>query len=143
MLYVKHDLNTRKWECNFNPYEDIENDLYGVYIGFYRNVKSLEFNDLSFGYKLYVDNTVVIEDSEPKEGVTIVKTDQHYIYAEDFEHLSGIITNNSEIKIDVWCKESDIYVEDTFTFIAPSDIDNIESDGTTSDNMESDGTASN
>lgn len=116
MIYLQCNLTLRKWECNFNPYGTGPNIL----IGFYNGSDRIIFDDLSFGYKLFVNDNLIKENNLPVEGVKILKTDQNFIDSEVLK-FDDIMVKNANIKVVIWCTESGIYTEDTFDLVMPSD----------------------
>jgi len=105
-IQAKCDFIESKWEFDIN----IDSRFLVLEIGF----KQKKFDNLSFGFRTFIGENLVLEKSYPEQGITYVETDQKYLIAEQLE-----LQPEDEVKIDFFANNSGIEYDDFITFTIP------------------------
>jgi hypothetical protein len=94
---------------------DYENPFV-VYFGFCNNEKTpVTFDNLGFGYSLFLMEEKISEKSFPPEGIVYVYSDQEYIECFSFQDIAP----EKEYFIKVWCRNSEEEWEESYAFSMP------------------------
>jgi hypothetical protein len=73
-----------------------------------------DFNNLSFGYALLLENKVISQKAFPKPGVKYIKTDLDYIFGDRLN-----LKPDDEATIAFWAENNNQVYQDSITFIVP------------------------
>ena len=108
------DIEKKEWF--YEPDEKFDFPIIQMYFGFRDNEKlPVEFDNLSFGYKLTKNDVTISEDSMPPEGIRYISTDQETVHS--FE--VGGIRGEEEYYITVWAENGGEKWEYIVLFIMP------------------------
>ena len=109
------DIETRTWS-----YDASDIDHSSEYIDFYfsfkdEEAKTVQFNNLRFGYFLVLDSGEVVNEEYPKGNVVYLDTDQEYL---EVSRVFGFRPNRS-YDIEFWAEDSGIMFFENATFTIP------------------------
>ena len=107
-----YNIHSQEWTVN-------ETDLAGHYfdlqIGFVGNNPTVEFDDVSMGFKLSQDLTVIQEFQYPPEDTVIHSTDQPYIV-----NYRLHIDYSQTYSLKIWAKNAGVLSETEYQFETPA-----------------------
>ena len=58
---------------------DLQDGYFDLYFCFHDNTQPIVFNNLSFGYKLYQEDSIISEQEWPQNGIKYISSDQEYL----------------------------------------------------------------
>jgi len=111
-ITVKHNLDNRIWKIDATELSYVFAD---IFIGFESETTPVVFNNLSFGLNVLRAGEEFFTTSFPKHNTSYVSTDQPFVETVRIELIP-----DTEYVITVWCLESDIKTETTYTFTTPT-----------------------
>ena len=111
MLFVA-DLENLTWRAH----GDLGHYSSTVDIGFVRGSEvPVLFRDLSFSYTVYYENSVILQNSFPPEGVTYKSSDQEFLVSDNIDN----IVPESKYIIDLFATESGNEIKTSIELFSP------------------------
>jgi len=94
--------------------EDIQSNYIELCIGFTGKDLPIYFKDVSFGYELRMNSSILKYDIMPKPNQKLISTDEQIIYKKRI-----LLTENTRYELFLWTKHDQKYREIIHSFITP------------------------
>jgi len=116
MSYIKIKKNILSTQWIIQDLCDDENyDNVDVYFGFFNeNERIVEFNTLTYGCDLYLNEQIIQSKKYPSKNINMFKTESEYM-----EIIRFNVEPGTDYKIKIWCNNSAVYQETFVTFTTP------------------------
>ena len=116
MSYIKIKKNILSTQWIIQDLCDDENyDNVDVYFGFFNeNERIVEFNTLTYGCDLYLNEQIIQSKKYPSKNINMFKTESEYM-----EIIRFNVEPGEDYKIKIWCNNSAVYQETFVTFTTP------------------------
>jgi hypothetical protein len=116
MSYIKIKKNILSTQWIIQDLCDDENyDNVDVHFGFFNeNEQIVEFNTLTYGCDLYLNEQIIQSKKYPSKNINMFKTESEYM-----EIIRFNVEPGTDYKIKIWCNNSAVYQETFVTFTTP------------------------